>query len=283
MVADRDGSWSDVSYEGDGTIKLQPNKKSYRPGETAAPPRSRPTGRTCRHHRAEHRAFGARRQRRGRGAVIEVPASRARANVCSTHLRPRQRDVHAGAEPARPARDLLLDLQIVPNKKEYRRARRPPTPCSRATATAAPRAGPKSLWRRGRIHLQHRARLERGHPRFLRPRSAPSAPSRSTTLLRYAGTKTVNSAQHKRANQRDLKNEADVVTRWAEDFQGHGLWHPALVTGPDGKATAKFERPTTSRRGARRPRRHGRHEGRVAVSKVVERKDFIIRVACRAS
>src|SRR5204862_369534 len=34
-VADRNGEWSDVSYEGEGEIKLVPDKKSYRPGETA--------------------------------------------------------------------------------------------------------------------------------------------------------------------------------------------------------------------------------------------------------
>ncbi|HEX8355728.1 MAG TPA: alpha-2-macroglobulin family protein, partial [Pyrinomonadaceae bacterium] len=77
----------------------------------------------------------------------------------------------------------------------------------------------------------------------------------------------------------DFKDEsASPLVR--KIFKDTAFWQPALVTGADGKAQAKFELPdnlTTWRATARAVTADARVG--LAVSKVVERKDVILRVA----
>jgi len=97
----------------------------------------------------------------------------------------------------------------------------------------------------------------------------------------YAGKKTLDLARGRRARQlADFKDESTVNPLVRKIFKDTAFWQPALVTGADGKATASFELPdnlTTWRATARAVTADTRVG--VAVSRVVERKDVIIRVA----
>jgi uncharacterized protein YfaS (alpha-2-macroglobulin family) len=97
----------------------------------------------------------------------------------------------------------------------------------------------------------------------------------------YAGDKKIDLAQRKRPRQlADFKNDATVDPLVRKIFKDTAFWQPALVTGADGKATAKFDLPDnlTTWRATARAVTADTKVG-VAVSKVVERKDVIIRVA----
>jgi len=98
----------------------------------------------------------------------------------------------------------------------------------------------------------------------------------------YAGKKTVQLAKHKRAYQlADFKNEAELVQPLIRKiFKDTAYWQPAVMTGADGTATVKVELPdnlTTWRATARAVTADTRVGA--ATSKIVERKDVIIRLA----
>jgi uncharacterized protein YfaS (alpha-2-macroglobulin family) len=289
-ATDRAGEFTDVSYEGGDVIKLQAGKKAYRPGETAQVLALLPTDKA--HLLVTTELGGVLTLRRmdvaGRSVMIDVPIEeRFAPNVFLNVTYVRNGTMHTqDLMLVVPARDKLLNIEIIPNKKEYRPRETASYTVLARGADGAPVPGaevslgvvdesiysiaPESV---GDIRRDFYGR------RYNRVQTSHSFDYYFTG---YAGKKVVNLAARKRARPfADLKNEAETVNPLVRKiFKDTAFWQPALLTGPDGKATAKFELPdnlTTWRATARAVTADTRVG--VAVSKVVERKDVILRVA----
>ena len=287
-VADRDGRWEDVSYDAEGEIKLVPDKKSYRPGETARVLALLPKEKA--HLLVTTELDGVLGVRQvdvsGRAAIIDLPIEpRFAPNVFLNVTYVRGGEMYTQeAEIRVPARDKLLDLEIVPNKKEFRPRETVSYTVLARNSDGSPAAGAEvslgvvdeSVYQIAPESVEDIRRTFYGQ----RYSSVQTTFSVNYYFSGYAGTKTVNLASARRARQlADFKDEAanPLVRKICKDT---AFWQPDLVTGQDGKAQVKFELPdnlTTWRATARAVTADTRVG--VAVSKVVERKDVIIRVA----
>ncbi|MDQ3804645.1 MAG: MG2 domain-containing protein [Acidobacteriota bacterium] len=289
-VTDRSGRWADVSYGDEGAIKLVADKKSYRPGETALVAAFLPTDGA--HLLVTTELNGVLSTRRvdvpGRAVNLEVPVEARHApNVFLNVTYVKRGEMYTQELMlVVPARDKLLDLEIIPNKKEYR-------PRETASYTVLARNGDGSPAVGAEVSLgvvdesiyQISGELVEDIRRAFygrRYNQVSTSFSVNYHFSGYAGTKVVQLAQNKRANQlADFKSEAEMASaRVRKIFKDTAFWQPAIVTGADGKATVKFELPdnlTTWRATARAVTADTRVG--VAVSRVVERKDVIIRVA----
>ncbi|HEX8354754.1 MAG TPA: MG2 domain-containing protein, partial [Pyrinomonadaceae bacterium] len=123
-VADREGRWQDVSYDAEGEIKLVPDKKSYRPGETARVLALLP--KEGAHLLVTTEMDGVLNVRQldveGRAAIIDLPIeARFAPNVSLNVTYVRGGEMYTQSADVRvPARDKMLSLEIIPNKKEFR-------------------------------------------------------------------------------------------------------------------------------------------------------------------
>ena len=289
-VADRNGEWSDVSYEGEGDIKLVPDKKSYRVGETAHVLALLPKEKAHLLVTTELNTVMSVRQMDvpGRSAIIDVKIEANFApNIYLNVTYVRASDMYTQDLKLNvPARDRMLSLELIPNKKEFK-------PRETASYTVLARNSDGSPAQGAEVSLgvvdesiysiapESVGDIRRDFygERYSRVQTTFSV---NYYFSGYAGKKVVQLAANKRARQlADFKNEAELVNPQVRRiFKDTAFWQPALVTGADGKATAKFELPdnlTTWRATARAVTADTRVG--VAVSKVVERKDVIIRVA----
>jgi uncharacterized protein YfaS (alpha-2-macroglobulin family) len=287
-VSDREGRWSDVSYVGDGAIKLVPDKKSYRPGETARVLALLPTDRA--HLLVTTELTGIIDVRTldvaGRAAIIEVPIeSRFAPNVFLNVIYVKGSEfLTEELTLVVPARDRLLDVEIIPNKKVYRPRETASYTVLARNADGSPAAGAEvslgvvdeSIYQIAPEAGQDIRRAFYGR-RYNRVSTDFSI---HYYFSGYAGKEAVRLAGRRRPGRlADLKSEAaGALVR--KIFKDTAFWQPALVTGADGKANVKFELPdnlTTWRATARAVTADTRVG--VAVTRVVERKDVIIRVA----
>ncbi|MCA1850255.1 MAG: alpha-2-macroglobulin, partial [Acidobacteria bacterium] len=289
-VADRRNEWTDVSYEEAGAIKLVPDKKAYRPGETAHVLALLPTDKA--HLLVTTELMSVMTVRRidsvGRAVVIDVPIeARFTPNVFLNVTYVKNADMYTQDQMlVVPARDKLLNLQIVPNKKEYRPRETASYTVLAQNLDGSPAAGaevsfgvvdesiysiaPESV---GDIRREFYGR---------RYNEVQTSFSVNYSFVGYAGKKLVQLAQHKRAYQlADFKNESELVNPLVRKiFKDTAFWQPDIVTGADGKATVRVELPdnlTTWRATARAVTADTRVG--TAVERVVERKDVIVRVA----
>jgi uncharacterized protein YfaS (alpha-2-macroglobulin family) len=289
-VTDRSGRWADVSYGDEGAIKLVPDKKSYRPGETALVAAFLPTDGA--HLLVTTELNGILTMRRvdvpGRAVNLEVPIEpRYAPNVFLNVTYVKRGEMYTQELMlVVPARDKLLDLEIIPNKKEYRPRETASYTVLARNGDGSPAAGAEvslgvvdeSIYQISGEMVEDIRRAFYGR----RYNQVSTNFSVNYHFSGYAGTKVVQLARHKRANQlADFKSEAEMANaRVRKIFKDTAFWQPAIVTGADGRATVKFELPdnlTTWRATARAVTADTRVG--VAVSRVVERKDVIIRVA----
>lgn len=288
-VADDTGRWTDVSYEGEGEIKLVADKKSYRPGETAKILAILPKEKA--HLLVTTELDGVIDVKQldvaGRMATITLPVeARFAPNVFVSVTYVRGGSLYTqSAEIIVPARDKMLNLEIIPNKKEFK----PREPISYTVfarnSDGSPAAGAEislgvvdeSIYQ---ISFESVSDIRR-YFYDRRGNSVQTTFSVNYYFSGYAGDKKIDLASKKRPRQlADFKNDATVDPLVRKIFKDTAFWQPALVTGPDGKATAKFDLPDnlTTWRATARAVTADTKVG-VAVSKVVERKDVIIRVA----
>jgi hypothetical protein len=288
-VADPTGRWEDVSYDAEGEIKLVADKASYKPGETARILALLPKEDAHLLVTTElDNVLGVRQMHvAGRQASIEIPVeARFAPNVFVNVTYVRGSEMYTqDIELKVPARDKMLKLEIIPNKKEFR-------PRETASYTVLARNGDGSPAAGAEVSLgvvdesiYQIAPESAGDIRRdfygQRYNTVQTSFSVNYYFSGYAGTKKIELAQNRRARQlADFKDETTAAPLVRKIFKDTAFWQPALVTGPDGKATAKFDLPdnlTTWRATARAVTADTRVG--VAVSKVVERKDVIIRVA----
>lgn len=288
-VADQTGQWSDVSYEGEDGIKLVTDKKSYRPGEKAKVLALLP--KEGAHLLVTTELDGILDARevdvQGRAASIEVPIeARFAPNVFLNVTYVRGGEMYTqDVELHVPALDKLINLQIIPNKKEFKPRETASYTVLARNADGSPASGAEvslgvvdeSIYSIAPESVEDIRRAFYG-PRY---NSVQTSFSVNYYFSGYAGTKKIELAQTKRARQlADFKNENTVTPQVRKIFKDTAFWQPAVVTGADGKATVKFDLPDnlTTWRATARAITSDTRVG-VAVSKVVERKDVIMRVA----
>jgi uncharacterized protein YfaS (alpha-2-macroglobulin family) len=288
-VAARNGEWSDVSYEGEGQIKLVPDKKSYRVGETAHVLALLPKEKA--HLLVTTELSGVMGVRQmdvpGRAAIIDVPIeARFAPNVFLDVTYVRASEMYTqDLMIVVPARDKLLNLQIIPNKKEFKPRETASYTVLARNSDGSPAANTEvsfgvvdeAIYSISPESVEDIRRSFYGR----RYNTVQTHFSVNFQFSGYAGTKVVNLAANRHARQlADFKNDTEANPLVRRVFKDTAFWQPALVTGADGKATVKVELPdnlTTWRATARAVTADTRVG--VAVSKVVERKDVIIRVA----
>jgi uncharacterized protein YfaS (alpha-2-macroglobulin family) len=125
-ASDRKNQWSDFEFRetGENAIKLVPDKKSYKPGETAHVLALLPTDQTHLLVTTELSEVMSVREvdAPGRSIVIDVPIERRFApNVYLNVTYVKKNDMVSESQLiAVPARDRMLKLDVIPNKQEYK-------------------------------------------------------------------------------------------------------------------------------------------------------------------
>ena len=183
-----------------------------------------------------------------------------------------------------PARDKMLNLEVIPNKAEYR-----PRDIASYTILARDADGAPCVTRKS-VSVLSTKRSTASRPTTLRKHSQALLRhalqlrrqnfSVSYRFIGYAGEKPMDLAVNKPSYQlADFKNQGDQVQPMVrKDFRDTAFWQPSAITGADGRATVKFRLPdnlTTWRataRGVTSDLKVG-----VKTSKVA-RKDVILRV-----
>ncbi|MDX6713207.1 MAG: alpha-2-macroglobulin, partial [Blastocatellia bacterium] len=289
-VADRNNAFSDYSYEESSAIKLVQDKKSYKPGETAHVLALLPTNGAHLLVTTELLTVMSIRQldAPGKSIVIDVPIEAKYApdvflNV--TYVKNGEMFTQDQMISV-PSRDKLLKLDVIPNKKEYKPRETASYTIMARNSDGAPVPGaevslgvvdesiysiaPESI---GDIRKEFYGQ---------RYNQVTTTDSTNFSFTGYAGKKIINLAQNLRPYQlADFKNDNTLVNPLVRKlFKDTAFWKPDVLTGADGKATVKVELPDnlTTWRATARAVTSDTKVG-VAVSKIVERKDVIIRMA----
>ena len=290
-VASSDQPWTDSDYynENSGSIKLVPDKKSYRAGETARVLAVLPKEdakllvTTERSNVLSTRVVHA----TGRTQILDVPieahyAPNVFVNVTFVH----EGDMYTNDQRlVVPARDKMLNLEIISNKKEYkpretasytilaRNADGAPVPDAEVSLGVVDEAiynvSPDFS---GSIREQFYGMFYNEVETHL---------SISYWFTGFAGQKPVDLASTKPSYQlADFKNESNMVQPvLRKEFKDTAHWAPSAVTDKNGRATVQVRLPdnlTTWRataRGVTADTKVG-----MAKQKVIARKDVILRV-----
>jgi uncharacterized protein YfaS (alpha-2-macroglobulin family) len=288
-VADPTGNWTDVSYEGEDEIQLIADKPSYKPGETAHILANLPKEDAHLLVTTELDNVLAVRQLHvaGRQATIDIPVeARFAPNVTVSVTYVRGSEMFTQQIDLKvPARDKMLNLEIIPNKKEFKPRETASYTVLARNADGSPTPGAEVSLGVVDEAVYSIASESVGDIRreFYGPRYSTVSTSFSINynFSGYSGTKTVELAQRKKPRHQFADMKDDTVNPLVRKiFKDTAFWQPALLTGADGKATVKFELPDnlTTWRATARAVTADTKVG-VAVSKVVERKDVILRVA----
>ncbi len=290
-VASAGDEWASSEYynENVGSIKLVPDKKSYRPGEIAHVLAILPKEGANLLVTTELGSVMYTRQLNvsGRTTIIDVPIEKFYApNVFLNVTFVRDGDMYTSDQKlVVPARNKMLNLEVIPNKEQYK-------PRETASYTILARDGDgapvpdaevslgvvdEAIYSispdfSGNIREQFYGMLYNEVETHL---------SVSFSFRGFAGDKPIDLASTKPSYQlADFKNESELVQPTIrKNFQDTAFWEANAVTGKDGRATVKFRLPdnlTTWRataRGVTADTRVG-----VVRQKVISRKDVIIRL-----
>lgn len=290
-VTDRNQLWSDYAYYNTdhGSIKLVPDKKSYRPGDIAHVLAILPTDNAHLLVSTELSTVLSARHvsAPGRSIILDVPIEASHApNVFLNVTYIKDGEMYTNDQRlVVPARDKMLNLEIISNKQEYkpretasytilaRGADGVPVPGAEVSLGVVDEAiysvSPDSS---GNIQREFYG---------LRYKSVETHLSISYSFIGYAGDKPLQLAKNKPAFElADFKNEGDVVEPIIrKNFKDTAFWQPEVITGSDGRATVKVRLPdnlTTWRATARGITA----DTKVGATKykVVSRKDVIVRL-----
>jgi alpha-2-macroglobulin len=288
-AADRNDSWADWAYQNYSSIKLVPDKKSYQPGETAHVLAMLPTDKAHLLVTTEMSSVMSHRRvyAASRAVMIEVKIEeRFVPNVYLSVAYVKDGEMfESGKSVNVPARSKFLNLEIIPDKKEYK----PRDPASYTVfarnADGTPAAGvelslgvvDEAIYSvrpdtAGDIRRAfYGTRYNRVETHF----------STGYNFTGYSGGKRMELAANKRSYQlADFKNEGQLVEpKVRKDFKDTAFWKPDVVTGADGKATVKFDLPEnlTTWRATARAVTGDLRVGSI-VSRVLSRKDLILRL-----
>jgi len=288
---DKKGEWSDFEYRDmeEKMIKLVPDKKSYKPGETAHVLAMLPADKAHLLVTTELASVMTVRQidAPGRSIVIDVPIDRKyEPNVYLDVSFVKDSDMYNQSQLiAVPARDKMLKLDIVPNKKEFK-----PRDVASYTILARNEDGSPAANAEVSLGIIDEAiysiqpetagniKREFYGKRFDEVQTSLAI---HYTFTGYAGEKPASLAKNKSAYQlADFKNESSYAEPTIRrEFKDTAFWQPDVVTGGDGKATVSFKLPdnlTTWRATARAVTADTRVGS--SVQKTIARKDVIMRL-----
>lgn len=290
-VAGTDQEWSDSAYyrESFGSIKLVPDKKSYRAGDVAHVLAILPGDHANLLVTTELSSVMSVRQIKapGQTVIIDVPITADYApNVFFSVTLVRDGDMYTSDQRlVVPARDKLLNLEIISDKDEYkpretasytilaRDADGAPVPDAEVSLGVVDEAiysvSPDFS---GNIRQQFYGMLYNEVETHL---------SISYSFTGFAGAKPIDLARTRPSYQlADFKNESDMVQPVIrKEFKDTAYWKPSAITGSDGRATVKFRLPdnlTTWRATARAVTADTKVGA--ATQKVISRKDVILRL-----
>ena len=290
-VTDHQYPWTDSSYysEDYNAIKLVPDKKSYKAGETAHVLAILPTDNAHLLVSTELTTVMSVQHvsSPGRSIVLDIPIEGSYApNVFLNVSYVKGGDMYTSDQRlVVPARDKMLNLEIISNKQEYKPRESASYTILARNADGAPVSGAEVS-----LGVVDEA-IYSVQPDYagniksefygMRYNSVSTHLSIDYSFTGFAGDKPMDLAKNKAAYQlADFKNEGDLVQPTIrKNFKDTAFWQPDVVTGADGKATVKVTLPdnlTTWRATARGVTA----DTKVGATKykVVARKDVIMRL-----
>ncbi|HYY59473.1 MAG TPA: MG2 domain-containing protein, partial [Pyrinomonadaceae bacterium] len=288
----RRGELGELSFRDydETTIKLIPDKKSYRAGETAHVLAVLPSDDVHLLVTTELASIltARRLDAPGRTLMIDVPIeSRYEPNVYLSVAYVKNDELYTGDQfLAVPALDKFLNLEIIPNKREYK-----PRETASYTILARNRDGSPAPGAEVSLGVVDEAvysimpentgsiRREFYGRRY---NEVETRLATSFTFTGYSGAGRVQLAANKPSYQlADFKNESEFAEPTVRrEFKDTAFWQPNVLTGADGRASVRFKLPdnlTTWRATARAVTVDTRVGS--AVERVVARKDVIMRLA----
>ena len=290
-VTDRQSEWSESSYysEDHNSIKLVPDKKSYRAGETAHVLAILPTDKA--HLLVSTELTNVMSLQHvnspGRSIILDIPiVANYAPNVFLNVSYVKNGDMYTSDQRLIvPARDKMLNLEIISNKNEYKPRETASYTILARNADGSPVSGAEVSLGVVDESIYSVAPDYSGNIKSefygMRYNSVETQLSISYTFTGYAGDKPMYLARNKPAYQlADFKNEGNLVQPTIrKNFKDTAFWQPDVVTGADGKATVKVELPdnlTTWRATARGVT----SDTKVGATKykVLARKDVIMRL-----
>ncbi|MGI8836637.1 MAG: alpha-2-macroglobulin family protein [Pyrinomonadaceae bacterium] len=290
-VTDRYSSWTDSSYYSDdyNAIKLVPDKKSYRAGETAHVLAILPTDNAHLLVSTELNTVMALQHVNspGRSMMLDIPIQANYApNVFLNVSYVKNGDMYTSDQRlVVPARDKMLNLEIISNKKEYKPRESASYTILARNSDGAPVSGAEVSLGVVDEAIYSVSPDSAGNIKSefygMRYNSVQTHLSIAYSFTGYAGDKPLYLARNKPAYQlADFKNEGEMVQPTIRrNFKDTAFWQPDVITGADGKATVKVTLPdnlTTWRATARGVTA----DTKVGATKykVVARKDVIMRL-----
>lgn len=288
-ATDRNNGWADSAMRDFGSIKLIPDKASYRPGDTARVLAVLPTEKVHLLVTTEmNRVYQIGHYRtEGRVAMLEIPiTANYSPNVFLSVTYVRDGQMYENSRSlAVPAREKFLQVELIPDQKQYK----PRDPAAYTivakNADGTPAAGVEvslgvvdeaiySIEPDGAGDIR-RAFYGRRYS------SVSTSFSSSFNFTGHSGTKRMKLAAARRSSSlADIKNEnqyAEPTIR--KEFRDTAFWQPDVITGADGRATARLTLPdnlTTWRATARAVSADLRVGSRI--DRVLSRKDLILRL-----
>jgi uncharacterized protein YfaS (alpha-2-macroglobulin family) len=290
-VTDQQSAWNESSYfsEDHTAIKLVPDKKSYQPGETAHVLAILPTDNAHLLVSTELSTVMSVQHvsSPGKTIVLDVPIQANFApNVFLNVSYVQKGDMYSSDQRiVVPARDKMLNLEIISNKKEYKPRESASYTILARNDQGAPVSGAEVSLGVVDEAIYSVAPDYSGNIKSefygMRYNSVETHLSINYSFTGYAGDKPMELAKNKSEYQlADFKNEGAMVQPTIrKNFKDTAFWQPDVVTGADGKATVNVELPdnlTTWRATARGVT----SDTKVGATKykVVARKDVIIRL-----
>jgi hypothetical protein len=290
-ASDHSGEWGDISFRdyGESSIELIPDRKSYKPGDTAHVLAVLPDDNA--HLLVTTELASVMTARRieapARTLMIDVPIeARYAPNVYLSVAYVKNDELYTADQVlAVPARDKYLKLEIIPNKKEYKPRETASYTILARHADGSPAEGAEVSLGVVDEAIYSIAPDNVGSIRQTfygrRYNSVETRLSRSFIFTGYSGRHSVNLAANRPSYQlADFKNEtpqSDPSVR--REFKDTAFWQPDVVTGADGRATVKFKLPDnlTTWRATAHAVTSDTSVGS-ATSRVLARKDVIMRL-----
>jgi len=290
-VTDQQYAWNESSYfsEDRTAIKLVPDKKSYQPGETAHVLAILPTDKAHLLVSTELSTVMSVQHvsSPGKTIVLDIPILASYApNVFLNVSYVQKGDMYSSDQRiVVPARDKMLNLEIISNKKEYKPRESASYTILARNDQGAPVSGAEVSLGVVDEAIYSVAPDYSGNIKSefygMRYNSVETHLSINYSFTGYAGDKPIELARNKSEYQlADFKNEGALVQPTIrKNFKDTAFWQPDVVTGADGKATVKVDLPdnlTTWRATARGVT----SDTKVGATKykVVARKDVIMRL-----
>jgi uncharacterized protein YfaS (alpha-2-macroglobulin family) len=288
-ATDQKGQWESLATRGEGDIRLIPDKPRYQPGETARVMVVLPHDKVPLLVTTErYQVMSISRQfSEGRVLLLEVPIRAEHApNVYLSVAYVRNGELYESSKSlVVPARDKFLQVELIPDKRQYRP--RDPATYTIVTRDQAGRPVPGVEVSLGLVD-EAIYQLQPDPSGDIRRAFYGIQYSRVLTnftsayrFIGYSGRKKLQLAQNRSDRQlanfkRDSQYAEPLIRK---EFRDTAFWQADVVTGPDGRATARLTLPdnlTTWRATARAVTSDLRVGAKI--DRILSRKDLILRL-----